>query len=176
MEVPQGTATQVSPIVDTGSILTVLKSSCFPAARIQEDGRAVNRMSQNVRTKAVRRTIFLSSQNKIQRDKRMLCREKIPGEVISTFREFSKRGSSARNDDASHKRAGPRMDDDPVPKALMDAMDDLEDFQTVVGSTSQSSQSLATSTITKHEHGSLYFACQIRAISVICLKIYSRDN
>jgi hypothetical protein len=29
----------------------------------------------------------------------------------------------------SHKRAGLRMDDDPVPKALIDAMDDLDDFK-----------------------------------------------
>src|SRR5262245_39094420 len=35
-----------------------------------------NQMSQNVRTKAVRMTIFLSSQDQIRRDKRMLCRKK----------------------------------------------------------------------------------------------------
>ena len=66
-------------------------------------------MSQNVRTKAVRMTISLSSQDKIGRDKRTLCREKrlMP----------------------SHKHAGLRMDDDPVPKALKDAMDDLDDFK-----------------------------------------------
>ena len=29
----------------------------------------------------------------------------------------------------SHKRAGLRMVDDPVPKALIDAMDDLDDFK-----------------------------------------------
>ena len=29
----------------------------------------------------------------------------------------------------SHKHAGLRMDDDPVPKALIDAMDDLDDFK-----------------------------------------------
>ena len=69
---------------------------------------AVNRMSQNVRTKAVRMTIFLSSQDKIRRDKRMLCREK---RLIT-----------------SHKHAGLRMDD-PVPKALIDAMDDLDDLK-----------------------------------------------
>ena len=66
--------------------------------------QAVNRMSQNVRTKAVRRIIFLSSQDKIRRDKRMLCRKK---RLIT-----------------SHKRAR----DDPVPKALIDAMDDPDDF------------------------------------------------
>jgi hypothetical protein len=59
-------------------------------------------MSQNVRTKAVRRTIFLSSQDKIRRDKRMLCR---------------KNGSSHR----INARAGLRIDDD--------AMDDLDDFK-----------------------------------------------
>jgi hypothetical protein len=68
---------------------------------------AVNRMSQNVRTKAVRMTIFLSSQDKIS--KGMLCRKK---RLIT-----------------SHKRAGLRMDDDPMPKALIDAMDDLDDFK-----------------------------------------------
>ena len=77
---------------------------------------AVNQMSQNVRTKAVKMTISLSSQDKIRRDKRLLGRKK---RLI-----------------ASHKRAGLRMDDDPVPKALIDAMDDFDDFQTVVGSTS----------------------------------------
>jgi hypothetical protein len=61
--------------------------------------QAVNRMSQNVRTKAVRMTIFLSSQDKIS--KGMLCRKK---RLIT-----------------SHKRAGLRMDDD--------AMDDLDDFK-----------------------------------------------
>jgi hypothetical protein len=61
-------------------------------------------MSQNVRTKAVGMTIFLSSQDKIRRDKRMLCRQK---RLIT-----------------SHKPAG-----DPVPKALIDAMDDLDDFK-----------------------------------------------
>jgi hypothetical protein len=69
--------------------------------------QAVNRMSQNVRTKAVRMTIFLSSQDKIS--KGMLCRKK---RLIT-----------------SHKRAGLRMDDDPMPKALIDAMDDLDDFK-----------------------------------------------
>ena len=49
-------------------------------------------------------TIFPSSQDKIRRDKRMLCREKT---LI-----------------ASHERAG-----DAVPKALIDAMDDLDDFK-----------------------------------------------
>jgi hypothetical protein len=73
-------------------------------------------MSQNVRTKAARMTISLSSQDKIRRDKRMLCREK---RLIR-----------------SHKHVGLRMDDDPVPKAVLDTMDDLDDFQTVVGSTS----------------------------------------
>jgi hypothetical protein len=29
----------------------------------------------------------------------------------------------------SHKHMGLRMDDDPVPKALIDAMDDLDDFK-----------------------------------------------
>ena len=29
----------------------------------------------------------------------------------------------------SHKQAGLRMHDDPVPKALIDAMDDLDDFK-----------------------------------------------
>ena len=66
-------------------------------------------MSQNVRTKTERMTIFLSSQDKIRRDKRMLCRKK---RLIK-----------------SHKRAGLRMVDDPVPKALIDAMDDLDDFK-----------------------------------------------
>jgi hypothetical protein len=61
-------------------------------------------MSQNVRTKAVRMTISLSSQDKIRRDKRMLCRKK---RLITSL-----------------KRAG-----DPVPKALIDAMDDLDDFK-----------------------------------------------
>jgi hypothetical protein len=69
--------------------------------------QAVNRMSQNVRTKAVRMTIFLSSQDKIS--KGMLCRKK---RLIT-----------------SHKHAGLRMDDDPMPKALIDAMDDLDDFK-----------------------------------------------
>jgi hypothetical protein len=69
---------------------------------------AVNRMSQNVWTKAARITISLSSQDKIRRDKRGLCRKK---RLIT-----------------SHKRAGLRMDDDPV-KALIDAMDDLDDFK-----------------------------------------------
>ena len=71
--------------------------------------QAVNQMSQNVRTKAVRRIIFLSSQDKIRRDERMLCRKK---RLIT-----------------SHKRAGLKEDDDPVPKALIDAMDDLDDFK-----------------------------------------------
>ncbi len=66
--------------------------------------QAVNRMSQNVRTKAVRMSIFLSSQDKIRRDKRMLCRKK---RLLT-----------------SHKRAG-----EPVPKALKDTMDDPNDFK-----------------------------------------------
>jgi hypothetical protein len=66
-------------------------------------------MSQNVRTKAVRRTIFFHHRTKFEGDKRILCREK---RLIT-----------------SHKRAGLRMDDDPVPKAHMDAMDDLDDFK-----------------------------------------------
>ena len=36
---------------------------------------------------------------------------------------------SAVKNGSSHKRAGLRMDDDPVPKALIDAMDDLDDFK-----------------------------------------------
>ena len=70
---------------------------------------AVNRMSQNVRTKAVRRIIFPSSQDKIRRD--------------SECSGVKKRLVT------SHKRAGLRMDDDPVPKALIDAMDDLDDVK-----------------------------------------------
>jgi len=50
---------------------------------------------------------FITGQ--IRRDKRMLCRKK---RLIK-----------------SHKRAGLRMVDDPVPKALIDAMDDLDDFK-----------------------------------------------
>ena len=69
--------------------------------------QAVNRMSQNVRTKAVRMTIFLSSQDKF---------------------EGTSECSAVKNG-SSHQRAGLRMDDDSVPKALIDAMDDLDDFK-----------------------------------------------
>ena len=36
--------------------------------------------------------------------------------------------------------------------------------------------SLPVNTTTSHEHGSSYFSCQIRDISVICLKFHSGDN
>src|SRR5262245_42275075 len=66
-------------------------------------------MSQNVRTKAVRMTIFLLSQDK--------------------FEGTSECSAAKKRLITSHKRAGLRMDDDPVPKGLIDAMDDLDDFK-----------------------------------------------
>jgi hypothetical protein len=75
---------------------------------------AVNRMSQNVRTKAVRMTIFLSSQAK--------------------FEGTSECSAAKKRLIKSHKRAGLTMDDDPVPKALIDAMDDLDDFKPLLES------------------------------------------
>ena len=62
---------------------------------------AVNRMSQNVRTKAVRMTISLSSQDK--------------------FEGTSERSAAKKRLVTSHKRAGLRMDDG--------AMGDLNDFK-----------------------------------------------
>ena len=74
----------------------------------------------------------------------------------------------------SHKRASLRMDDDPVPKALMDAVDDLDDFKPLLEAlhTLQLVQKCANNTANICLRK---YACQIRAISVICLKIYSRD-
>jgi len=66
-------------------------------------------MSQNVRTTAVRETIFLSSHDK--------------------FEGTRERAAAKKRLVTSHNRAGLRMDDDPVPKALIDAMDDLDDFK-----------------------------------------------
>jgi hypothetical protein len=44
--------------------------------------------------------------------------------------------TSTRSMEANYSTRGLRMDDDPVPKVLINAMDDLDDFQTVVGSAS----------------------------------------
>src|SRR5262249_9021324 len=71
---------------------------------------AVNRMSQNVRTKALRVTIFLSSQDKIRRDKRMLCRKK---RLITSHKRAGDRAKGSHRRDGRSRR-----------------------FQTVVGSTS----------------------------------------
>ena len=103
---------------------------------------AVNRMSQNVRTKAVRMTIFLSSQDK--------------------FEGTSECSAVKKRLIASHKRAGLRMDDDSVPKALIDAMDDLDDWKHFTRS-GLSKNVL----ITQRE-----YACQRRAISLKRLKFY----
>jgi hypothetical protein len=39
--------------------------------------------------------------------------------------------TSTRSMEANYSTRGPKMDDDPVPKALIDAMDDLEDVKSL---------------------------------------------
>jgi hypothetical protein len=105
-------------------------------------GEAVNRMSQNVRTKAVRRTIFLSSQDKIRRDKRMPWRKK---RLITSHKRADVRDGRRSRAKGSHRRDGRSRR-----------------FQTVVGSTSHAPACL-NALITSENS-----ACQRRAISLEC--------
>ena len=66
----------------------------------------------------------------------------------------------------SNKRAGLRMDDDPVPKALIDAMDDLDDSKPLLEALTRSSLSKGL-LITQRK-----YACQRRAIPLECRLFY----
>ena len=76
--------------------LTVLKPSCFPAARIQDDGPSCSIECRQMSGQSCEKDYFPFITGQIRRDKRMLCRKK---RLIK-----------------SHKRSGLRMDDDPVPR------------------------------------------------------------
>ena len=111
---------------------------------------AVNRMSQNVKTKAVRMTISLSSQDKIRRDTRNALPQKTAHRIALTRGPKDGRRFRAKG---SHRRDGRSRR-----------------FQTVVavvGSTSHTPACPKNVLITRRK-----YACQRRAISLKRLKFY----
>jgi hypothetical protein len=89
--------------------LTVPKSSCFPAARMQDGGP--------------------SCQSNVAKCQDKSCEKDYSFHHWTKFEGTSECSAAKKRLITSHKRAGLRMDDDPVPKALIDAMDDLDDFK-----------------------------------------------
>jgi hypothetical protein len=90
--------------------LTVVKSSSFPTAGIQDSGRSCQSNVAKYQDKGGEKDYFpfIAGQNSKGQANALPQKNRLI---------------------TSHKRAGLRMDDDPVPKALIDAMDDLDDFK-----------------------------------------------
>ena len=121
--------------------LTVLKASCFPAARIQDDGPSCQSNVAKCQDKSCEKGLF-SFHHRTKFDGTSVC-------------------SAVKNGSSHRINAPSKEDDDPVPKALIDAMDDRcwKHF-----TRSRLSKNVL---ITQRK-----YACQRRAISLKRLKFY----